>query len=296
MRIVIGGASGFLGSALVPALRADGHEVLRLVRRDTEAPDEVRWDPATGTIDDASLGRVDAAINLAGAGVGDARWSESYRRTIRASRVDSTRCLALALTRMSPAPAVFLTGSGIGYYGDTGEHLVDETGPSGSTFLAGVVRDWEAAAAPAVDAGIRVAHLRSGIVMAEKGPAFAPLWRLAKLGLLGRLGSGRQWWSWIGLDDHLAATKFLLGSALAGQVNVTAPAPARNVEVMRALAHAVHRPAPWWVPAPALHGILGGFSEELLVSQRAAPTRLLSAGFEFLHSDVESAARAYAPA
>ena len=296
MRIVVSGASGLIGSALVAALREDGHDVVRLVRRATERPDEVRWDPATGRIDTTTLGVVDAAVNLAGAGVGDQRWTDSYRRVIHDSRVDSTRTLSVALARMDPRPQVLLSASGTGAYGDTGETVADEAAPFGRTFLARVVRDWEGAAEPARDAGIRVAHLRSGIVVARSGGAFGRLWPLAKLGLLGRLGSGRQWWSWISLADEIAAMRFVLSRPdLSGPVNLVSPAPATNADVTKAIARAVHRPAPFFVPERALRLALGGFAEELLISQRAAPAVLRHAGFAWQHEDIDSAARAYAP-
>lgn len=296
MRIVVGGASGLIGSALVPALRTDGHEVIRLVRREPSAEDEVRWSPQAGIVDTGRLGVVDAGINLAGAGVGDQRWTAAYRRTLRSSRVTTTRTMAETLAAMQPRPRVLLVASGVGYYGDTGDTPAGEDAPAGDTFLAGVVRDWEAAADPARAAGIRVVHLRAGIVVSRTGGAFGKLWPLAKLGLLGRLGSGRQWWSWISLADHVAATRFLLtADDVAGPVNLTAPRPMTNAAVTKEIARAVHRPAPWLVPGPALRLALDGFATELLVSQRAVPERLLAAGFRFEHNDFAEAARAYAP-
>lgn len=296
MRIVVSGASGLIGSALQAALREDGHDLVRLVRRPVDRPDEVRWDPATGRIDATSLGVVDAAVNLSGAGVGDERWTDSYRRVIHASRVDSTRTLSVALARMDPRPQVLLSASGKDAYGDTGNAVVDESTPFGRTFLARVVRDWEGAADPAREAGIRVAHLRSGLVVATGGGAFGRLWPLAKLGLLGRLGSGRQWWSWISLADQVAATRFLLSRPdISGPVNLVSPLPATNAEVTKALARAVHRPAPLFVPKQALRLALGGFADELLVSQRVEPAVLRATGFTWQHSDIDSAARAYAP-
>jgi len=296
MKIVVGGASGLLGTAVVSSLRADGHEVLTLVRRPARSAAEVPWDPAAGTLDVAALRGVDAGVHLSGAGVGDKRWTDSYKATLRASRVDSTRTLSTALAALEPRPQTLLVASGVGWYGDTGDTPTDETGPSGETFLAGVCRDWEAASAPAVAAGLRVVHLRTGVVMTPRGGALGRLWPLFRLGLGGRLGSGRQWWSWIHIDDYVEACRFLLARAdLAGAVNVTAPTPVTNADFTRALARAVHRPAPWWVPAPALRLGLGEFAGELLVSQRVLPRRLTEAGFTFGYDDVGRAAQAVAP-
>jgi hypothetical protein len=296
MRIALAGSSGLIGAALADSLRGDGHDVVRLVRRPAERPDEVRWDPSTGRIDADSLGVVDAAVNLCGAGVGDARWTATYRRVLHDSRIDPTRTLSVAMARMEPRPRVLLNASGIGAYGDTGERPADESAPLGETFLAAVVRDWEAATAPASDAGIRVVHLRTGLVVASGGGAFGKLWPLAKLGVLGRLGSGKQWWSWIALEDHIAAMRFLLQrDDLSGPVNVVSPTPTRNADVTKAIARAVHRPAVMMVPSRAVKLVLGGFAEELLVSQRVVPAALQQAGFPWKHTDIDSAAQAYAP-
>lgn len=289
MRIAVTGASGFLGSALVPALRADGHHVLRLVRRATREADEVRWDPRTGQLDAGALEGVAAAVHLTGAGVGDRRWTRAYRREIRESRVLSTRTLSRALAALHPRPEVLLSASAIGYYGATGDMAVDESAGSGTTFLAGVVRDWEAATEPAREAGIRVAHLRTGLVMDRRGGAFARLLPLVRLGLAGPLGSGRQYWSWITLADELRAVRFLLERELAGPVNLTAPAPARNRDLVRALARAAHRPALLPVPPFALRLVVGQFASEILISQRVLPRRLLQAGFSFSFPGLDTA-------
>lgn len=295
MKIVVSGASGFLGSALVPALRADGHDVVRLVRREPRAADEIRWDPSRGEIDQEALRGIDAAVHLAGAGVGDRRWTPAYKQSILDSRVLGTGTLARALGELPRPPRVLLSGSAIGYYGDTGKHAADERTPAGETFLAGVTRDWEAATAPAEHAGIRVVHARSGLVMAPKGGAFGRLLLLMRFGLGGRLGSGRQWWSWVTLEDELRAMRFLLtADDIAGPVNVTAPEPATNADITRALARALHRPSLAVAPAAVLRVVLGEFAEELLISQRAVPARLLEAGFSFKHPDVATAARTVA--
>lgn len=293
MKIAVTGASGFLGSALVPALRSDGHEVLRLVRRAGRAPDEVRWDPAAGQLDGSALRGVEAAISLAGAGVGDKRWRPAYKQVIRSSRVDTTSTLSRALAALDPPPRVLLSGSAIGYYGDTGARAIDESGPAGATFLAGVVRDWEAAARPAQDAGIRVVFLRTGLVMDSSGGAFARLFPLLRLGLGGPLGSGRQYWSWITLADTIRAMLFLLADdTLEGPVNLTAPEPVPNRELVRALGRAMHRPTLVPAPRPALRLVVGEFAGEILLSQRVLPRRLLDAGFAFESPDIATAARA----
>jgi uncharacterized protein (TIGR01777 family) len=290
VRVVVTGASGLIGTALVDNLRADGHDVVRLVRRQPRGLDERQWDPATRTIDDDALEGADAVVHLAGAGIGDHRWTDGYRRTIRNSRVQGTATIARAIAATDPPPAL-LCGSAVGWYGDTGEEATDETGPPGRGFLAGVVRDWEAAADPAREAGARVAHLRTGVVLATRGGALGKVLPLFRLGLGGRLGSGRQWMSWIALPDHVAATRFLLDRAdLDGAINVTAPEPVRNRDYTAAVARAVHRPALAPVPARALRLALGGFADEgVLVSQRVLPARLEAAGFGFTYDDVDAA-------
>jgi uncharacterized protein (TIGR01777 family) len=290
VRVVVTGASGLIGTALVDNLRADGHDVVRLVRRQPRGRDERQWDPATRTIDDDALEGADAVVHLAGAGIGDHRWTDGYRRTIRNSRVQGTATIARAIAATDPPPAL-LCGSAVGWYGDTGEEATDETGPAGRGFLAGVVRDWEAAADPAREAGARVAHLRTGVVLATRGGALGKVLPLFRLGLGGRLGSGRQWMSWIALPDHVAATRFLLDRAdLDGAINVTAPEPVRNRDYTAAVARAAHRPALAPVPAGALRLALGGFADEgVLVSQRVLPARLEAAGFGFTYDDVDAA-------
>jgi uncharacterized protein (TIGR01777 family) len=195
VRIVVTGSSGLLGTALVTRLHAAGHDVVRLVRRPPRAADEVRWDPAAGEVDVAGLAGVDAAVHLAGAGIGDRRWTDSYKQTIRASRVDGTRTLATALAALVPRPRVLVSGSAAGYYGDRGDEVLTENSTGGEGFLAEVVRAWEAAAAPAVQAGIRVVFARTGLVLAPQGGALGRMLPLARLGLAGPLGSGQQWWT-----------------------------------------------------------------------------------------------------
>jgi uncharacterized protein (TIGR01777 family) len=290
VRVVVTGASGLIGAALVDNLRADSHDVVRLVRRQARSRDERRWDPATRTIDDTALDGVDAVVHLAGAGIGDHRWSDDYKAEVLASRVDGTTTIATAIAA-SGRPITLLSGSAVGWYGETGDEITDETSESGTGFLADVVRQWEAASSPAVDAGGRVVFLRSGVVLSPDGGALGKVLPLFRLGLGGRLGSGRQWMSWIALPDHLAAIRFLLDRAdLDGAVNLTAPEPVRNRDYTKTIGRAVRRPALAIVPAPALRAALGGFADEgVLVSQRVVPTRLEGAGFSFTYDDVDAA-------
>ena len=291
MRVAVTGASGLIGTALVARLRAGGHDVVRLVRRSAAAPDEVSWDPAAGTVDAAGLAGVEGAVHLAGAGVGDHRWTAAYKQQILDSRVQGTATLVAALVRLDPQPQVLVSGSAQGFYGDRGEQTLTEDSPGGTGFLSDVVREWEAATEPAVAAGIRVVKLRSGLVMAPGGGAFGRLLPLARLGLAGPLGSGRQWWSWITLTDEVAAIEHLLtASTLAGPVNCCAPNPGRNADVVRAVAAAMHRPALLPAPAFALRAVLGEFSQEVLASTRMLPQRLLDDGFPFTHPGLGEAA------
>jgi uncharacterized protein (TIGR01777 family) len=289
VQIAITGSTGLIGKALVRALRDEGLTVIRLVRRPAAAEDEVRWDPF-GEVDSAALEGVDAVVHLAGAGIGDHRWTESYKRQVRDSRVEGTRTLARALAGLDRRPAVFVSGSAVGYYGDTGDAAVDESGPSGEGFLAALCRDWEAAAQPAVDAGIRVVHPRTGLVLSREGGLLGKMLPLFRLGLGGRLGSGRQWMSWITVADQVAALRFLIHDGLSGPVNLTAPEPVTNSAFTSAVGRAVHRPTPFIVPAPALRLALGEFADEgALVSQRVLPDRLAKAGFVFRHPDIDTA-------
>ncbi len=289
LRVAVTGASGLIGPALVAHLRGLGHEVLRLVRRPAGAPDEVTWDPAAGTVDLGRLAGTQAVVHLAGAGVGDHRWTAAYRTVILDSRVQGTGTIARAVAELDPAPAVLVSASAIGFYGDTGDRVVDETAPRGAGFLAEVVEAWEAAAEPARAAGIRVVHPRSGLVMARSGGAWARMLPLFRLGLGGRLGNGRQYWSYITLEDEVRALTHLLDSELAGPVNLTAPNPATNAEITKAMGVALHRPALLPVPAIALKTVLGEFSSEVLGSIRVRPTRLVADGFIFRHPDLVSA-------
>ncbi|WP_067805742.1 TIGR01777 family oxidoreductase [Actinomadura formosensis] len=289
MRVTVTGSSGLIGSALVQSLREDGHDVVRLVRREPARPDEARWSPADGCVDREALS-ADAIVHLAGAGVGDRPWTKAYKQKIRDSRITGTRTIAEAIAAAHPRPRVLVCGSAIGYYGDTGGREVDERSPAGRGFLAGVVRDWEAAAAPAREAGVRVAFPRTGVVLAREGGILGRTLPLFKLGLGGTLGGGGQWTSWISLADQVAALRFLIDHDLDGPVNLTAPNPVTNAEYTRALGRALHRPVRLAVPRFALRAALGEFAGEgPLVSQRVLPRRLAGAGFRFAHETVDEA-------
>jgi len=291
VRIAITGSTGLIGTALVTRLQQEGHDVVRLVRRPPRAAGEVTWDPERGTVDLAGLRGVEAAVHLAGAGVGDHRWTDEYKRTIRNSRVLGTRTLVAALTTLDPLPSVLVSGSAVGFYGDRGDEELTEASDGGQGFLADVVRAWEAETEPAAAAGIRVALARTGLVMSPEGGAFGRLLPLVKLGLAGPLGDGRQWWPWITLEDEVSALVFLLTNDVSGPVNLGSPQPARNGEVTRALGRVVNRPALIKAPRFALRLALGEFSADVLASQRMLPHRLVDAGFGFRHPDLDSAAR-----
>jgi len=298
MKIVVTGSSGLIGSALVRVLGSEGdgraHEVLRLVRREATADDEISWDPAAGRGPDPQrLQGVDAAINLAGAGLGDHRWSDGYKKEILESRRSSTRLLTEALASLDPKPSVVLSGSAIGFYGDTGDRFVDEDAPAAHDFAATVANEWEASAVAASDAGIRTVFLRTGIVLSTKGGALGKVLPLFKAGVGGRLGSGHQYISWIARPDHIAAMRFLLdANDVSGPVNLTAPNPVTNREYTKAIATALHRPALFPAPSLALKAVLGEFAGNVVGGQRVLPKRLLDAGFEFGYSEIGPALQA----
>jgi len=295
MKVAITGSSGLIGTALTASLQADGHQVVRLVRRPPRAADEIRWDPRAADAGNPVLTGVSACVHLAGAGVGDHRWTAAYKAEIRSSRVLATRALATALAGLSPRPLTFISGSAMGWYGDTGGAVVTEDAPAGKGFLSRVVADWEAAASPARDAGIRVAQLRSGLVLGSGGGMLGRLALPARLGVLPRFGDGRQVMSWISLTDEVRAIRFLLdgpgAEGRSGPYNLTAPNPVTNTELTSALLAACRRPDFSWlrVPAPALRLGLGEMSSELLTSARVLPKRLLDAGFEFDYPTVDAA-------
>ncbi|WP_456846254.1 TIGR01777 family oxidoreductase [Cellulomonas sp. P5_C6] len=289
MHVVIAGSHGFIGSSLVPHLRAAGHDVAVLVRGDAHGPDEIAWDPAAGRLDAGAVAGADAVINLAGVNPGSRPLTAARKREVLSSRVLTTRLLARTLAGLDDGPQVLLQASGIGAYGSRGDEVLDEDEPIGTTFFANVVRQWEAATAPAAEEGVRVVHLRTGIVLGQGGGALGPLLPVLKAGVGGRLGSGRQFWPWITLLDEVRAIEHLLTADVHGPVNLVT-APARNAEVVAALASAFHRPAAIPVPSFALRLVLGDFSSEVLGSIRAVPAVLDASGFVPVHRDLTTAA------
>ena len=279
------GASGLIGTALVGLLKSEGHTVQRLVRRPVVSPDEVSWDPAAGTVDLAPLEGVNAIIHLAGAGVSDKRWNAKYRATILNSRLLGTTAIAKAAAELKPE--VFISASAIGWYGETGNRAVTENDRGGDDFLAVVCREWEAAADLAGD--VRTVKIRTGLVLDPTGGALGKMLPLFRLGLGGKLGNGKQWWSWITLHDQLRAIRFLLENKIEGPVNLTSPNPATNQEFTAALARAMHRPALFPAPAIALKIAMGGFSTEVLGSKKILPEKLLAVGFNFDYPHLASA-------
>ena len=294
MDVVVTGASGLIGSALVPALWEAGHTVRRLVRRPPTAPDEVRWDPEAGTIDAEGLAGVDAAVHLAGEGIAEKRWTTEQKRRLVESRTTGTGLLARTLAGLDPKPKVLLSGSAIGFYGDRGEETLTEESAGGTGFLPDLVRQWEAAAQPAVDAGIRTVFLRTGVVLSAEGGAMGKTLPLFKLGLGGPVGDGSTWWSWISIDDHVGATVHLLEADVSGPVNLTAPNPVRHGEYAKAQGRALHRPAVLPVPRFAPKLLLGAELAGSLLgdSARILPTRLEASGYEFRHRRIDEAMQA----
>jgi len=287
--VAIAGSSGLIGSALVAALRAADHRVLRIVRRTPANADELQWNPDRGEIDPAALSGVDAVVNMCGVGVADKRWSGAVKQSLRDSRIDPTEVIAQAVT--DAGVPVLINASGVGYYGDTEGRIVDESASAGTGFLAQLSADWEAATTPARDAGVRVVLARTGLVLSPTGGLLSKLRPLFALGLGGRLADGRQYMPWISLDDEIRALQFAIDDAtLTGPVNFTGPDPVTNSEFTAALGRAVRRPTPWLVPGFALRTLLGEFAEEgLLGGQRAIPAALERAGFTFRHSTIGEA-------
>lgn len=293
MDIALTGSSGLIGTHLVDVLTGAGHRVLRLVRRTPASTDEARWDPERGTIDAASLEGLDAVVHLAGEGIGERRWTPEQKARIRSSRVDGTMLLATTLAGLQRPPSRLLSGSAIGVYGDTGARAVDETAPPGSGFLPEVCVAWEAAAQPAIDAGIATAFLRTGVVLSPDGGALARQLPFFKLGLGGRSGRGDQFLSWITIDDHIAATVSLLGDEpVTGPVNLTAPNPVTNAEFTRQLGRTLHRPTTI-IPMAGPRLLFGRELADtlLLESQRVEPAVLTDRGFEFSHPTIDAALR-----
>jgi uncharacterized protein len=284
-RIAITGASGLIGTTLVGHLKSEGHTVQRFVRRPVVAPDEIQWDPKTGYVDIEALRGVDAVIHLAGVGVGDKRWSKKYKAEILNSRLLGTTAIAKAVTEVKPQ--VFISASAIGWYGESGNRAVVESDRVGDDFLAAVCREWEAAADLAQ--GVRTVKIRTGLVLDPTGGALGKMLPLFRLGLGGKLGNGKQWWSWITLHDVIRAISFLLENKIEGPVNLTSPNPVTNQEFTSALARAMHRPALFPAPAIGLKIALGGFSSEILGSKKVMPQELTNAGFTWDYPHITNA-------
>ena len=295
MEIVVSGASGFIGSRLVPALERRGHRVVRLTRGDAAGDgDSIVWDPAAGQLDAASLEGTDAVVHLAGESIGERRWSEQQKARLLQSRTRGTSLLSEALAGLDRPPSVLLSGSAIGIYGDRGDEILTEEAAVGEGFLADVCQAWEAASGLARQAGVRVANLRTGIVLAAKGGALGRMLPLFRFGLGGRLGSGNQWMSWISIDDHIEATCWLLDHDVEGPVNLTAPEPVTNADFTETLGGVLSRPTVLPTPMLPLKARYGSemVAETLLASQRVQPAALEAGGFGFRHADLDDALRA----
>ncbi len=292
MDIAVTGSTGLVGRALVAHLEATGHSVRPVVRA-APAPGLITWDPDNGRIDAGAMAGIDAVIHLAGQPIAARRWTDAQKRRILESRTRGTALIAQTVARLDPKPAVFLSASAIGFYGDRGEAALDEASPRGQGFLADVTVAWESATAPAAEAGIRTAQLRTGIVLSPSGGAMARTLPLFRVGLGGRFGSGRQWWSWITLDDEVAAIVHLLDADVAGPVNLTAPNPVTNATFTKVLASVLHRPAILPIPklGPALLYGRELATELLWFSARVEPQVLSASGFTFAHPDLDGAFR-----
>jgi uncharacterized protein (TIGR01777 family) len=289
VKVAVAGASGLIGSALVPALEAAGHEVLRLVRREPAVANELAWDPDAGTIDTARLSGLDAMVTLSGETIGR-RWTDKRQAEILQSRVSTAGLLARTAAELDPRPSVFVSAGGAGIYGDRGDEILTEDSPLGEGFLADVGRAWEAAAEPARSAGIRVVNFRQSIVLARRGGALDRMLTPFRLGLGGRIGSGRQWWSWVALPDTLAAYRFVLENDISGPVNLSSPNPATNAQFVRALGRALRRPTLFPVPAFAVKAAFGEMGVAVLLEgQRTLPARLLDRGFGFTEPSIDAA-------
>jgi uncharacterized protein (TIGR01777 family) len=288
VKIAVSGASGMIGSALVPALRARGHEVLRLVRREPVAADEVGWDPAAGTIDAEALEGTDAALHLSGRNIGQ-RWSEKVKREVLASRVDTGRLLARTLASLDPTPATLVSAGAVGYYGNRGDEELTEESARGEGFMADVCEAWEGSLEAAREAGMRVVVLRQGIVLSRIGGALPKLLTPFKLGLGGRVGSGAQWWPWVTLEDLVRVYEHALTGDLEGPVNVAAPGAVTNAELTKALGRALGRPTLLPLPASAVKVMFGQMGvEALLGGQRAIPAKLVASGFTFSQPTIDA--------
>jgi uncharacterized protein (TIGR01777 family) len=293
--VLVTGSRGFIGSALVPALSRAGHHVVRLVRGRSTGSDELGWDPEAGTIDTAGLEGIGGVVHLAGAGIGDKRWTDARKHLILESRTQGTDLLARELAGLTHPPSVLVSASAVGYYGDRGDEPLDEQSPPGSDFVAGVCVQWEAATAPAADGGVRVATIRSGVVLGREGGVLPRMLFPFRLGLGGRIASGRQYMSWVSIDDEVGAIlHVLVDDRLAGPVNLTGPKPVTNVEFTKTLGRVVNRPTTIPTPLLPLRARYGSeLVRHLLVEgQRVLPKRLEETGYQFAHPTLEEALRA----
>lgn len=290
MKVVLTGASGLLGPALAASWRADGDEVLRLVRRQPSASDEARWDPAGGTVDPGALRDAALVVHLAGVGLGDRPWTPAHKRAVMDSRVQGTTTISRAVA--DAGVPTLLSASGVGIYGNPGDTVCDEDSPLGSSYIAEIARRWEDSTAPASAAGVRVVPMRTAVVVSAKGGAYGRLLPIFRLGLGGRLGDGHQWWSWVALEDYVRAVRFLAAQQdISGPVNISAPEPVTNAEMTAAMGRVLHRPTVTRVPGVALKLPLRDFATDLLGGQRVVPRRLTVAGFSFAHPTFEAALR-----
>jgi hypothetical protein len=293
MKVLVSGSTGLVGSALVALLAKGGHGVLRLVRTRSSRPDEIEWDPIGGRLDAPALEGIDAVVHLAGENIASGRWTAERKRRIRDSRVRGTALLSEALSKLSRPPKVLASASAIGYYGDRGDEVLREESGAGSSFLAGVCRDWEEAARPALDRAIRVAHLRFGVILSPKGGALQRMLLPFRLGAGGKLGSGKQYMSWISLDDAVGAIQHVVSrESLSGPVNVVAPTAVTNLEFTRTLGKVLSRPTVFPMPAFAARLVFGEMADELLLaSARVEPGKLLAGRHAFQHPRLEGALR-----
>ena len=294
MRVGITGSSGLIGTALTRHLGDGGHEAVGIVRRSPQGSAELQWDPAAGTIDREHLRRLDAVVHLAGAGIGDHRWTDEYKRTLLDSRVQGTTTLATAMAELgTEGPRVLISGSAVGFYGERGDEVLDESSAGGVGFLADICRAWEASTAPAEGSGVRVVHIRTGIVLSRHGGALKKMLPLFKLGVGGRFGNGEQWMSWISIRDQVAAIEYLLTHDVSGPVNLTAPGAVRNAEFAKTLGGVLRRPTLLPVPSFGPKLLLGGELADALLfdGQRVTPSVLQAEGYTFEHPDLSSALR-----
>jgi uncharacterized protein (TIGR01777 family) len=294
MRVAITGSTGLIGSALTRSLLLDGHQVLRLTRGSSastiasDGSESASWDPKAQTVQPGALEGIDAVVHLAGAGIGDKRWNDAYKRELRDSRILGTQTIARAVAQLDAKPRVLISGSAVGYYGDTGDRVVEESTPAGTDFLSKLCVEWEDAAAPAAAAGIRVVHPRTGLVVSDKGGAWGKLFPLFRVGLGGQLGSGNQYWPFISLADHIAALRFAVDNEdVVGPLNFSAPEPLTNRQITKAMGRAMHRPTIAAVPEFALKIVVGEFASGITGSCRAVPAALLKAGFVFEYPTIE---------